>query len=183
MAMLSSERRYHGKVIDLDIETVGFPDGSTGQLEMIRHPGAAGVVPFLDDPNGPDPCILLVRQYRHAADGFIWEIPAGRLDPGETPLECAHRELEEETGHRAAQLEPLTAIYTTPGFTDERIHLFLATGLSEGNHHRDADEFLEVHPMPWSDVMKKVAAGEIVDGKSLVALLYLEGVVMAGRRR
>ncbi|HMV32574.1 MAG TPA: NUDIX hydrolase, partial [Gemmatimonadales bacterium] len=150
MALIGSERKYAGRVIHLDLETVRFPDGSTGQLEMIRHPGAAAVVPMLDDPTAPDPRVLLIRQFRHAAGGVIWEVPAGRLDPGEQPEQCARRELLEETGMRASRLERLTTIYTTPGFTDERIHLFVAGGLEEGQHQREHDEFLELCPTPWS---------------------------------
>ncbi len=174
MTLTGSERRYVGRVIHLDVDTVRFPDGSTGQLEMIRHPGASAVVPMLDDPAGPDPRVLLIRQFRHAADGVIWEVPAGRLDPGETPEACARRELAEETGMRAGRLERLTTIYTTPGFTDERIHLFLAGGLEEGDHRREADEFMELRPTPWSEAMRLIERGEIVDGKTLVSLLYVQ---------
>lgn len=174
MTLTGSERRYEGRVIHLDVDTVRFPDGSTGQLEMIRHPGASAVVPMLDDPAGPDPRVLLIRQFRHAADGVIWEVPAGRLDPGETPEACARRELAEETGMRASRLERLTTIYTTPGFTDERIHLFLAGGLEEGDHRREADEFMELRPTPWSEAMRLIERGEIVDGKTLVSLLYVQ---------
>jgi ADP-ribose pyrophosphatase len=145
---------------------------------MLRHPGASAVVPFLDDPQGPDPRVLLIRQFRHAADGFIWEVPAGRLDPGEAPETCARRELEEETGMRAGTLERLTTIYTTPGFTDERIHLFLAHGLVEGEHHREADEFMEVHPLRWSAVLELVRQGEVQDAKTLTSLLFVQCFVM-----
>jgi ADP-ribose pyrophosphatase len=174
MALISSQRLYTGRIVNLDLDTVRFPDGSTGQLEMLRHPGASAVVPFLDDPADPDPRVLLIRQFRHAADGFIWEVPAGRLDPGETPEACARRELEEETGMRARALDRLTTIYTTPGFTDERIHLFLARGLEEGSHHREPDEFMELHTLPWSAVLAMARSGEIQDGKTLTSLLYIQ---------
>ena len=127
---VSSRRVYDGRIIDLDVDEVRFPDGSIGELEMIRHPGASAIVPFLTDPRADDPQILLIRQYRYAADGFLYEIPAGRLDDGESPAACAHRELREETGCTAAHVEHLFTMYTTPGFTDERIHLYLATGLT-----------------------------------------------------
>jgi ADP-ribose pyrophosphatase len=172
MTLLDSERHYTGRIINLDLDTVGFPDGSQGQLEMIRHPGASAVVPIMDDRAAPDPRILLIRQFRHAADGFIWEIPAGRLDRGETPENCARRELEEEAGMRAGTLEFLTTVYTTPGFTDERIHLFLARELETGTHAREPDEFVELHPTPWSEVREMIRRREIVDGKTLIALLY-----------
>jgi ADP-ribose pyrophosphatase len=174
MALISSERLYTGRIVNLDRDTVRFPDGSTGELEMLRHPGASAVVPFLDDPGDPDPQVVLIRQFRHAADGFIWEIPAGRLDAGESPERCAHRELEEETGMRAATLQPLTMIYTTPGFTDERIHLFLARGLTEGRQRREADEFMELQRLRWSAVLDLVRRGEVRDGKTLASLLFVE---------
>lgn len=171
MTLISSERVYDGRVIDLDRDTVRFPDGSTGVLEMVRHPGASAVVPFLDAADSHDPRIVLIRQFRHAADGYVWEIPAGRLDPGEAPEECAARELEEETGLSARRIERLLTIYTTPGFTDERIHLFAAHELTEGSHHREADEFVEVHRLRRSEIEGMIRAGEIVDGKTLTALL------------
>jgi ADP-ribose pyrophosphatase len=174
MALISSERLYTGRIVSLDADTVRFPDGSTGRLEMLRHPGASAVVPFLDDPGEPDPRVILIRQFRHAAEGFIWEVPAGRLDPGESPETCARRELEEETGMRARALERLTTIYTTPGFTDERIHLFLAHGLDAGAHRREADEFMELHTLRWSRVGEMVRSGEVQDGKTLTALMFVQ---------
>ena len=182
MTLIISERRYQGRIIHLDVDTVQFPDGSTGQLEMIRHPGASAVVPLLDPPDAPDPRVLLIRQFRHAAGGYIWEIPAGRLDAGETPEVCAHRELIEETGMRAGRMERLTTIFTTPGFTDEKIHLFLASGLVAGEHRREVDEFLELRPTPWSGVLSLIERGEISDGKTLVSLLYLQAFRTPGYR-
>ncbi len=141
---------------------------------MIRHPGASAVVPFLDPPTDDDPRVILIRQFRHAADQFIWEVPAGRLDAGESPEHCAGRELEEETGMRAERLERLTTIYTTPGFTDERIHLFLATGLTAGAQEREADEFMEVRTLRWSEVGRLIRLGEIQDAKTLVSLMFVQ---------
>jgi ADP-ribose pyrophosphatase len=132
------------------------------------------VIPFLDDPKSEDPRIVLIRQFRHAAEGELWEIPAGRLDPGEAPEACARRELREETGYTAGDCRRLVTILTTPGFTDERIHLFIATGLRSGDHAREADEFVEVHEMPWSEVLRLVEQGEVTDAKTLVALLHAE---------
>jgi len=174
MTLLGAERMYDGRVIDLDVDTVRFPDGSIGRLEMIRHPGASAVVPFLDPPSAPDPRILLLRQFRHAADGYLWEIPAGRLDAGEDPETCARRELREEAGCDATSVERLTTIYTTPGFTDESIHLFMAQGLVEQTTAREADEFIEVHPLCWSEVLAMISRGEIRDGKTLVGLLFVQ---------
>lgn len=170
---LDSHRIYAGRVVQLDVDTVRFPDGSTGQLDLIRHPGAAAVVPCASDPHGADPTILLIRQFRYATGGPLWEIPAGTLDPGEDPETCARRELLEETGVRAERLEPLTSIWTTPGFTNEVIHLYLATGLTMGAASREHDEFIEVVPQPLSRVLALIQAGEIRDAKTLVAILYL----------
>ena len=178
MSLLSTERLYTGRIVNLDLDTVRFPDGSTGRLEMLRHPGASAVVPLLDPPGAPDPRVLLIRQFRHAAEDFIWEIPAGRLDPGEAPEACAARELEEEAGMRPGRLEKLTTIYTTPGFTDERIHLFMATDLEPGEHNREQDEFMEVHTRRWSEVMEMVRTGAIVDGKTLVCLMFVQCYIL-----
>jgi len=172
---VDSRRAYTGKVISLDVDTVRFPDGSTGQLEMIRHPGASAVVPFLSDPKGDDPQILMIRQYRYAAEGYLLEIPAGRLNPGENPRDCALRELKEETGCSAEQMDPLFTMYTTPGFTDEKIHLFMATGLVSGETKHEADEFLDLEPMLLSRALELVEAGEIKDAKTALGLLYAAG--------
>ena len=173
MTLLESERRYDGRVIRVDLDTVRFPDGSTGVLEMIRHPGASAVVPFLDDPASWDPRVLLIHQYRHAADGALWEIPAGTLSLGEAPLACARRELAEEAGMEAKEMVRLATIFTTPGFTDERIHLYLARGLAPVALAREPDEFITVHERRWSEVGKMIRGGKIRDGKSLCALMYV----------
>jgi ADP-ribose pyrophosphatase len=177
---IKSKRAYTGKVISLDVDTVAFPDGSTGELEIIRHPGASAVVPFLGDPLGEDPQVLLIRQYRYAADGYLYEIPAGRLNPGEAPPDCAARELKEETGCTAQRIEHLLSFYTTPGFTDEKIHLFMATGLIAGETKHEADEFLDLQPMLLSRALEMVQAGEIVDAKTALGLMYAAGF-RAGR--
>lgn len=169
---ISSCRAYSGRVISVDVDTVRFPNGATGDLEMVRHPGASAVVPFLDDFNEPDPRIILIRQYRYAAEGFVYEIPAGRLDPGEQPEVCAARELREETGYSAERLVRLTTFYTTPGFTDERIHLFAGTGLTAGSSELESDEILDLHVMQLSAAVGMIAAGEIIDGKSMVGLMF-----------
>ena len=172
---IKSRRAYSGKVISLDVDTVRFPDGSVGELEMVRHPGASAVVPFLGDPAGEDPQVLLIRQYRYAADGYLYEIPAGRLNPGENPRDCALRELKEETGCSAERVDELFTMYTTPGFTDEKIHLFMATGLTSGETKHEADEFLELQPMPLSRALQMIQAGEIQDSKTALGLLFAAG--------
>jgi ADP-ribose pyrophosphatase len=170
---LATRRAYAGRVIRLDLDTVRFPDGSTGQLEVIRHPGAAAVVPCATDPAGPDPTILMLKQYRYATGGPLWEIPAGTLGPGEAPDVCARRELLEEAGVTAQRLDPLTAIWTTPGFTDEVIHLYVAAGLGAGHAARERDEFIEVVPQPLSTVLAGIRDGTIRDAKTIVAILYM----------
>lgn len=179
--MLGTRRVYSGRVINLDIDTVRYPDGSSGELEMVRHPGAAAVVPVLSDADGADPTLLLLRQYRYAAGGAVWEIPAGRLaHPREDPAACARRELLEEAGVTAGVLTPLTTIWTTPGFTDESIHLFSATDLRADAPQPERDEFIEVATRPLSDALTMIRTGEICDAKTVVGILYFAGFV-AGR--
>jgi len=176
---LESRRAYTGRVVRLDVDTVRFPDGSTGELEIIRHPGAAAIVPCASDPHvDPDPTILLIRQYRYAAGGLLWEIPAGTLDPGEDPEVCARRELLEEAGVTAGRLERMTSIWTTPGFTDEVIHLYVASGLTAGTPSRERDEFIEVVPQPLSQVLARIRDGEVRDAKTVVAILYMAGFIL-----
>ena len=179
-ARLGGERVYDGRIINVDVDEVRFPDGSVGQIEMIRHPGASAVVPFVSDPGGSDPQLLLIRQYRYAAEGYLYEIPAGRLEPGEAPEVCAERELREETGCTAERVEHMFTMYTTPGFTDEKIHLFMAVGLASGEASLEADEFLEVVPTTLSRALEMIEAGEIQDAKTALGILYAAGF-RAGR--
>ncbi len=156
---------YTGKVITLNVDTVQLPNGVTVDLETIRHPGASAVVPVKDDGT-----VVLIRQFRHAAGGFIYEIPAGKLAPGEDPLHCALRELEEEVGYRASFFELLSSIFTAPGFADEVIHVYKATGLIKGRQQLDRDEVLEIVEMPLSQAIEKIQDGTIRDGKTIVGL-------------
>ena len=174
----SSHRAYDGRLIKVDLDTLEAPDGTSFDLELIRHPGAAAIVPVLSDPASDDPSILLIRQFRYAASGTIWEIPAGVLEPGEDPADCARRELAEETGATAGRIEHLTTVYTTPGFTDERIHLFAAFDIQAGEPNHEQDEFIEVKTVPLSRVLDMIKSGEIVDAKSIVAILYVAGYTM-----
>jgi ADP-ribose pyrophosphatase len=154
------------------VDTVRFPNGETGTLELVRHPGASAVIPFLDPPSDPDPRIVLIHQYRYAGGGYLFEVPAGIPRSAEESWEdCALRELEEETGYQAGELGYLGRTFTTPGFTDEVIHLFAAGRLEKRDAHTDPDEFLEVVVLRLSDVLDRIEAGGIEDGKSLVALL------------
>ena len=142
---------------------------------MIRHPGAAAVVPVKDDGT-----VVLIRQFRHAAGGFIYEIPAGKLASGEDPLHCASRELEEEVGYRASTFELLSSIFTAPGFADEVIHVYKATGLTKGRQHWDRDEVLDVIEMPLSEAITKIEDGTIRDAKTIVGL---QAVYIQAQRR
>ena len=173
-----SRRAYSGRVISLDVDTVQFPNGTLGELEIVRHPGASAVVPFLSDPQGEDPSLLLLRQYRYAADGYVLEVPAGRLEPGEDPTTCAIRELREETGCTASHLERMTTILTTPGFTDERIHLFIATGLTRGASATEHDEFIQVETVTLSACLNMIRKGEIMDAKTALAILFAAGFLI-----
>lgn len=174
MTLISAERLYTGRVFNVDADDVEFPDGSTGQLEMIRHPGASAVLPFIDPLLAPDPRVALIHQFRHAADAFVWEIPAGRLEPNEQPEDCARREMLEETGFTAGAVDHLASVYTTPGFTDEIIHLYTAEVTGQGEHRRERDEFLDVEVVRWSEVGRMVRRGDIIDGKTLCCLFHVQ---------
>ncbi len=162
------ERReiFRGKTVRLTVDHVRMPNGEEVHLERIHHVGAAAVLPLL--PNGE---VVLVRQVRWTTGGWLLEIPAGKLDPGETPEQCATRELIEEAGFEAGKLEPLGAIWPTPGFADEKIWLFLATELAAVPQALERDEVLEVVQMPLAQAIAAAASGEIEDAKSVCALL------------
>ena len=181
---LASRLVHDGRIVRLSVDTVRFPNGSVGELEMIRHSGAAAVLPILGARGESDPEVLLIKQYRYASDGYLYEVPAGRPDRlGEDWELCARRELEEETGYRAGSLERLTAIYTTPGFTDELIHLFVAYDLTEGAHAREEDEFIELVHLPLSSAVGMIRDGRISDAKTICTLLYAHAFVVANAPR
>ncbi|MFR5267087.1 NUDIX hydrolase [Clostridium sp.] len=147
---------------------VELPDGSRSKRNLIEHPGAAAILPILDDGK-----ILLVKQYRKAIESETLEIPAGKLDKGENPEICAKRELEEETGYKAKNIEYLGKIATAPGFCNEIIHLYKATGLTKGKKHTDEDEFTENILVTMDELKKMIRSGEIIDCKTLSILAYL----------
>ena len=163
---LKTERVYEGKLLRIDRDQVQLPNGRETLLEMVRHPGASAVVPFVTDDE-----ILLIRQFRYAAGGFILEVPAGTLGPEESPEACARREVEEEVGHRPGRLVRLGSILTTPGFTDEKIHLWAAYDLEPTAQRLDHDEVLSVERMGFQEALEGVRSGAIVDAKSICALM------------
>jgi len=174
---VATRRIYEGRVLNLDLDQVRFPNGSVGELELIRHSGAAAVVPFLDDPRQNGARILLIRQYRYAADRFLYEIPAGRLEAGESPVDCARRELLEEVGCTAESTLPLGGFFTTPGFIDEYIHVFVATGLTRGDASPERDEFIHQESHTSQDALRMIERGEIVDAKTIIALFLADRLI------
>jgi len=156
---------FEGRIVNLGLETATLPSGLTVELEVIRHPGAAAVVPVHTDQT-----VTLVHQYRHAGGGMHYEVPAGVLETGEAPEACAARELSEEVQLCATHLVPLTVIHTTPGFTDERIHLFLGTDLRPTHGQPDQDEYIKVVRIPLSTAIEMTQDGRISDGKTICAL-------------
>ena len=164
---------HDGRIVELSIDTVRFPDGSTGELETVRHRGAAAVLPLFGRPGDDDPEVLLLRQYRYATGGELYEVPAGMPEERDGSWEAtAARELEEETGWRPGRLRRLTRIFTSPGFCDEVIHLYVGWELEEGSAGRDRDEYIDVLRVPLSRALAWVEEGRIVDGKSVATLLY-----------
>ena len=167
------ETIYDGKIIRVEKWRVSLPDGREAAREVVIHKGAAAIVPV--DAQG---MVTLVRQHRVALDTFTWEIPAGKLDSvSEDPLDCAKRELEEETGLRAANWRRLSHVITTPGFCTEQISIYLATELSQHEAHADQDEFLRLQKMPLDGAVNRVMAGEFRDAKTCLGLLMAARVL------
>ena len=177
MTQPAVRRVYEGRVVKLNVETFTLPNGSPATIEVVRHPGAAAVVPLTTRGT-----VLLIRQFRHAAGGFIIEVPAGKLDAGESPETCARRELEEEAGVQAGELVRLGSILTTPGFTDEVIHLFLARDLAPSTQALEADEVLTVEEVDLARAVAMCVDGELRDAKSLCAILLADRFLRDERR-
>ena len=166
---LKSEKRYSGKIFSLIVDDVEYLTGRRGVREVAVHPGGAVVVPLLDDGS-----VLLVHQFRYPIKKDLLELPAGKLDPGEDPQLCATRELEEETGYIAGTVRKLTAIYTSPGFCNEQLHIYLATGLKKSPHGQRLEEGemdLVVKQFPLSEVVTMIERGEILDGKTICGIM------------
>ena len=166
--ILNEELKYKGNFLKFVNINVKLPDGNKGSRDVIRHPGAAAILAFLDDET-----ILLVKQFRVALNDILLEIPAGKLEAGEDPKLCAIRELEEETGYKSENIEYLGTIATGAGFTDERIHLYKATNLYKGIKGGDEDEFIEAEPYKLKEVKEMIKSGKIIDTKTISAFMYL----------
>jgi len=166
---VSSQLLYSGRVIRVRLDEVRLPDGSTGRREVVEHPGAVAVFARTADDR-----ILLVRQFRKPLEREIWEIPAGKLEPGEDPAACAQRELAEETGYVAERWAHVASFYTSPGFANEIVHLYRAEGLTRGVARPDAGEFVEPVLLTWAEAQEKVRQGLICDAKTLYALALWE---------
>jgi len=164
--VLSSRRIYDGKVLALDVDEVEEPGGVRATREVVRHRGSVAALPVHADGR-----LVLVSQYRHPVAARVWELPAGRLDPGETPEQGALRELEEEVGLRAGRLERLATYFTTPGFCDEVMHLFRASDLTEVPPRPEADERIEVRTVTFAEARQMLRSGELREGKTLIAVL------------
>jgi ADP-ribose pyrophosphatase len=167
---------HKGRVFALYTEKVALENGVITDLDIVRHPGAAAMVPMTATNT-----LMMIRQYRHAANGYIWEIPAGTLDPGETPLACAKRELVEEIGYAARTWHKLGEITPVPGYSDERIHIFCAMDLTPAIQHLDSDEILDVHEIPFETAIQMVEQGEIEDAKTLSGLFMASLWIQQGR--
>lgn len=162
---LSSEQIYSGRVISLHVDEVILPNGQQSTREIVRHPGAVAIVPI--EASGR---VVMVEQYRYAAQRTLLEIPAGTLKPGEDPDLCAARELQEETGYKPGKLTKLGSIFLAPGYSTEQIHLYLATDLTESRLAMDEDEFINVHILSFDEIHEQIANNAICDAKTIAAI-------------
>jgi ADP-ribose pyrophosphatase len=171
---VTSKSVFHGRVLDVRVDRFALPNGRTVTLEVVRHPGGAACV-AVDALRR----VCLLRQFRHTFSSWLWELPAGRVDPGEGPLATAQRELREEAGLYGGEWTPLGTVIPTPGFCDEVIHLFLARATVPGRAQLEEDELLEVHWVGLEEAVERVLDGRITDAKTVVALLRAERVLRA----
>jgi len=170
-AVLSSKVVYKGKVFNVTCDKVKEPSGITATRDVVRHSGS--VVVLAVDEDAREPRVLLERQYRYAAHDYLWELPAGRIDPGEEPLAAGKRELIEETGYRAKKWTRAVTFYSSPGFVDETMAIYLARGLASGEAKPEADESIECELIPLSQVIDWIFSGRIRDGKTIAGVLWL----------
>ncbi|MBU5677545.1 NUDIX hydrolase [Alkaliphilus sp. MSJ-5] len=163
---MKCERVYEGRIINVRVDTVELPDKKYSKREIVEHPGAVGIIPITSDKK-----IILVKQFRKPVEDILLEIPAGKIEPKEEPYICALRELEEETGFKTDTVEKLLEFYTTPGFSNEIIHIYLAENLKEGIANPDEDENIDVVELSIEEAMEKINIGEIKDAKTIIAIL------------
>jgi ADP-ribose pyrophosphatase len=175
--LLAHDLIYHGKVVDLIVDTISLPSGQSAIREVVKHPGGVVAIPRLEDGR-----LLLIRQFRYPLQKFIFEFPAGKLDSGQTPADTMHRELEEETGYRAAEMIHLSSFYTSPGFCDEIIHLFLASGLIPVGQRLEDGEHIVVEKYTLDECLRMVKSGEIADAKTILGILWYRDIAAHGRR-
>ncbi len=163
---------YKGNIIDIYSQTVELPDGRTSTRDIVRHPGASVIIPISDNKE-----LYLVEQYRKPIDKITLEIPAGKLDKGEDPMSCAVRELKEETGLEAKNIKHIMSIHSTPGFSDEVLHMYVATGLREGQSAADEDEFISTIKLPIEKLIRMIISGEITDSKTIIGILLADKII------
>jgi ADP-ribose pyrophosphatase len=178
LKVLSSKVVYQGKVFQVTSDKVKEPNGITATRDVIRHSGSVVILPV--DETGDEPRVLLERQYRYAAQSYLWELPAGRIDPGESALAGAKRELIEETGYRAKKWKRVLRFYASPGFLDETMEIFLARVLAPGQAEPEADESIECHLVPLSEAIDMIFSGKIHDGKAIAGVLWLAEAIRRG---
>lgn len=168
---VKEERKYTGNVINVDLVTVVLPNGKESTRDIVRHPGASVIVPITNDGK-----ILMVEQFRKPCEMISLELPAGKLDAGEPPEECAKRELQEETGYIAGKLTKVLTIHSTPGFSNEVLHMFVATELVEKNANPDEDEFISCKKYEISDLISMIEKGEITDAKTIIGIFLADRI-------
>ncbi len=166
---IRSKLVFEGRVLNLKVDTVKLPNGKEAAREVVVHPGAVAVAAVTEAGE-----LLLIKQFRYPVGQVIWEIPAGKLEKGENPLVCAKRELAEETGYGAKQWKHLSTFFTTPGFSDEVMYIYLASGLHTDNKTADDDEFIELHHVPFAKALNMITNGEIKDAKTIAGILLAE---------
>lgn len=172
--LVSSKLAYRGPLFDVYTDHVREPEGIVSRRDVVRHSGSVVILAVDAAQNKRDPLIVIERQYRHAAGRYMWEIPAGRIEPGEAPLPGAKRELLEETGYRAKRWTKMVRFYASPGFLGEWMQIYLAEGLSAGDSQPDEDEYIEHRQIPLSQALQWIGSGKIIDGKSMIAILQYD---------
>ena len=167
---------YKGKIFTIVQDQIQFEDGSIAEWDLVVHNGASAIVPITENEE-----VILVKQYRNAKDGYVLEIPAGKLEKGEDPFLCATRELEEEIGYKANTITKICSMYTAVGFSDERLHLYLAESLKPGRQNLDEDEYIEIVTFPLDEAVKMIFTGDICDSKTIVGLLAVQNLLKERR--